>query len=188
MQLARIGQAMVSVALVLFVLDAYRSAELAGIATFVWIFPGLLVSPIAGALLDRHGRTRLVVLDYVIALTALVLIGALALHSALPARLLMLIAGVASLTSPLSVTGLRSLLPLIVPPHLWERVNALDSTGYVIATIIGPAVAAWLVAQWGGAVAFIIIGSSFGLAAIVIARTRDVPSDIQLKKPILVEA
>src|SRR5689334_17539442 len=71
MQIARISGAMVSVTLVLFTLDAYQSTRLAGIATFCWIFPGLLVSPIAGALLDRHGRTKLVVLDYCVALASL---------------------------------------------------------------------------------------------------------------------
>src|SRR5262249_47065929 len=100
MQLARIAQAMVSVTLVLFALDTYGSSQLAGWATFLWIFPGLLVSPIAGAMLDRHGRTRLVVLDYGIALTALVLMGALAWRGAMPARFLLMILGIASLTSP----------------------------------------------------------------------------------------
>src|SRR5262245_44998732 len=173
MQLARIAQSMVAITIVLFALTAYNSPTLAGMASFFSIFPGLLVSPIAGALLDRHGRTRLVTLDYLIALTALILIGALAISNALPAWLLILIAGIASLTAPLSNTGLRSLFPIIIPSHLWERVNAVDSTGYVVATIVGPPLAASLFAFWGGPVTFIIIGISYGLAAVVIARTPD---------------
>ena len=160
---------MVSVAVVLFALTTYRSPMIAGIATFFSIFPGLLVSPIAGALLDRHGRIRLVVLDYLIALAALALMGTLAFAGHLPAWLLIVIAAVASLTNPLSGTGLRSLFPLIIPSHLWERVNALDSTGFVIAMIVGPPLAAGLVALCGGPVALIVIAGSFGLAAIVIA-------------------
>jgi len=70
---------MVAVAIVLFTLTSYRSAALAGVATFFNIFPGLLVSPIAGALLDRHGRMRLVALDYIVALAALTLMGGLEL-------------------------------------------------------------------------------------------------------------
>src|SRR5207244_368268 len=119
----------------------------------------------------RHGRMRLVALDYLIALGSLTLIGALALTGDLPAWLLIVIAGVASLTAPLSATGLRSLFPVLVPSHLWERVNAIDSTGYVIATIIGPPLAAGLVAIFGGPVTFIAIGLSYGVAAMVIART-----------------
>jgi len=46
---------MLTVAFVLFVLARYQSPQLAGAATFLLIFPGLLLSPIAGALLDRYG-------------------------------------------------------------------------------------------------------------------------------------
>ncbi|MEO8230344.1 MAG: MFS transporter, partial [Chloroflexota bacterium] len=134
MQLARIAQAMVGVAIVLFTLQEYGSPQLAGVVTFASTFPGLLVSPIAGALLDRHGRTRLILLDYALELVALALIGGLALAGALPASLLILIAIGASFTAILSHTGLRSLFPILVPRHLWERVNAVDSNGYVVAT------------------------------------------------------
>src|SRR5215510_14348629 len=173
MQIARIAQSMVGVALVLFTLSAYRSPVLTGWATFCGIFPGLLVSPIANALLDRHGRRRLVVLDYLVALASLVLIAVLATTGLLPPWLLLLIASVASLTAPLSSTGLRSLFPILVPSHLWERVNAIDSMGYVSAAIVGPPLAAGIVATWSGETAFIVIGLTFGIAALVLSRAPD---------------
>jgi len=175
MQIARIGQSMVSVAIVLFVLASYRSAALAGMATFFAVFPGLIVSPLAGALLDRHGRTRLVIVDYAVALLSLTVLGVLALIHGLPPWMLMAIAAIASLTAPLSGSGLRSLLPIIVPSHLWERANAIDSTGFLIASIVGPPLAAALVALCGGPVAFILIGSTFGVAAVVVMGTPDPP-------------
>src|SRR5262249_12582987 len=138
MQIARIAQSMVGVTIVLFTLKAYNSVTLSGIATFFSIFPGLLLSPIAGALLDRHGRTRLVALDYFIALLCLSALGTLALLGTPPGWLLVVIVGIASLTAPLSATGVRSLFPLIVPRHLWERVNAMVSTGYVLPPTFGP--------------------------------------------------
>jgi predicted MFS family arabinose efflux permease len=173
MQVGRIAQAMVSVALVLFTLDRYRSPELAGLVTLASVLPGLLVSPIAGALLDRHGRIRLVLLDYLVALAAMVLMGVLALADALPAPVLVAIAVVSSLTSILSHTGLRSLFPLMVPPPLWERVNAVDSNGYLTALIVGPPAAAALVAFAGGPVALIVIGATFGVAALALVGARD---------------
>jgi MFS family permease len=188
MQIARISQEMVSITMVLFALSAYRSSVIAGFATFFVIFPGLLVSPIAGTLLDRHGRTRLVVIDYLVAMASLFLIGLLAFAGILPAWLLMIIAAVTSLTAPLSATGLRSLFPLIVPAHLWERVNAMDSTGFVMATIIGPPLAAGIVALWGGPPVFIFIGIAFGAAAMVVAGVPDPPVQQTLARPLLVEA
>ena len=188
MQIARIGQSMVSVAIVLFALTAYRSARIAGVATFFSILPGLLVSPIAGALLDRRGRIRLVVRDYLVGLAARVLSGSLALAGELPSWLLIVIAAVASLTNPLSNSGVRSIFPLIIPNHLWERVNAMDSTGFVVAAILGPPLAAGFVAFFGGPVALIIIGSTFGLAAIILAGSKEPPATTVSSGPLLIEA
>jgi MFS family permease len=173
MQLARIAQTMVSVALVLFTLIHYDSPALTGLVIFVSLVPGLLISPVAGALLDRHGRTRLIVVDFVVALASLTLIGVLALAGELSAWLLVLIVGVASLTNPLSSTGLRSLFPILVPAHLWERVNAVDSNGYVVASIIGPPLAAGLVALVGAPVTLIGVGAIFGVAALVLVGAPD---------------
>jgi predicted MFS family arabinose efflux permease len=170
MQVARTAQSMLSIALVLFTLEAYDSPGLAGIVTFAVVFPGLVVSPIAGALLDRHGRVRLIVLDYLVALSALVLIGGLALAGRLPAWLLVLIALVSSVTGLFSHSGLRSLFPVLVPRPLWERVNAVDSNGYVVATIIGPPLAAALVATVGGPTTLLAIAVAFGVAAVVMIR------------------
>jgi MFS family permease len=168
MQIARIAQAMVGLALVLFTLTRYGSPELAGLVVFAGIAPGLVVSPIAGALLDRHGRTRLITLDFVIAAGTMVVIGGLALADALPAWLLVLIAALSALTGPLSATGLRSLFPLMAPRHLWERLNAVDSNGYVIATIIGPPIAALAVSLLGGAWALIVLGIAYAVAAAIV--------------------
>ena len=176
MQIARVAQSMVSVAIVLFTLDRYGSPAFAGLVTFMSVFPGLLISPLAGALLDRHGRIRLVILDFVVALAAMALIGGLALIDALPGALLLGIAFVSSLTSILSHVGLRSLFPILVPEHLWERVNAVDSNGYVVATILGPPAAAGMVAIFGGPVALVVIGIAFGAAALALLGVPDPPA------------
>jgi MFS family permease len=188
MQIARVAQSMVSVALVLFTLDRYGSPAFAGLVTFTSIFPGLLISPLAGALLDRHGRIRLVLLDYVVALGAMVLIGGLALIDALPGPLLLVIALISSLTAILSHVGLRSLFPILVPEHLWERVNAVDSNGYVVAIIIGPPAAAALVAFFGGAVALLVIGVAFGAAALALVHVPDPPAPTDSKGHLLIDA
>lgn len=173
MQLARIAQSMVSVAIVLFALAEYRSAAVAGVVTFASLFPGIVLSPIAGALLDRHGRVRLIALDYLVAMATMLLVGGLAIAGLLSEALLVIIAAVSSVTGPLSQTGLRSLFPLMTPRHLWERVNAMDSSGYVVATIIGPPVAAVLVAVLGPRLAVMAIGIPYLVAAICLVGVRE---------------
>lgn len=173
MTLARIAGQMVSLVIVLFALEKYGSPAVAGAATFLSIAPGLFASPIAGALLDRHGRTRLVVLDYAIAALCLWLIAGLATVDALPVPLLLLIVSVNSLTGPLSNTGVRTLFPILVPKELWERANAVDSNGYVVASIFGPAVAGALVATAGAPAALAFTGALFAVAALVATGLHD---------------
>jgi len=173
MQLARIAQTMLGVAIVLFALAEYDSPALAGVVTFASVLPGLLIAPIAGALLDRHGRVRLMMLDYAVAFAGLVLIGGLSSANMLPVGLLILIVIVTSLTSILSHVGLRTLIPLLVPPRLWERANAIDANGYVVATILGPPLAAVAVTVLGPSMAMIAIAIPFGLAALTLIGLRE---------------
>jgi MFS family permease len=188
MQLSRIAQSMVGVTLVLFTLAEYHSPALTGVVTFVSVFPGLLVAPIAGALLDRHGRTRFVILDYAVALLALSLIGGLALAHALPVPILLAITVVSSLTAILSNSGLRSLFPILVPERLWERVNAIDSNGYLIATILGPPIAAALVSVVGGATTLILIGILYGAATVAMLGAPDPMTETAGSAKLLVAA
>jgi MFS family permease len=164
---------MVTVALVLFVLQRYHSPQLAGLTAFLSIFPGMVVSPLAGALLDRHGRARLVVLDYLVAGFTVALIAALSARQSLPSGLLLVIVGIGSLTNPLSNTGARSLFPLIAPPPMWERANALDSSGYVIAQLVGAPVAGVLVGVAGPEWALASCGAVFATAAVVMLRLHE---------------
>ena len=188
MALARIAQAMVAIALVLFTLAEYHSPELAGLVTFASILPGILISPVAGVLLDRHGRIRLMIIDYLVAAAALIVIAGLAIADTLPAWLLVVIATAMSLTSVFSSVGLRTLFPLIVPRHLWERANALDSNGYVIATILGPPIAASLVAIGGGPLALFVIGLTYGVTALSMVGVRDPQTEVTATGTLLGDA
>jgi MFS family permease len=188
MALSRIGGSMFGVAIVLFTLDRFDSPALAGLVTFASVGPGLIVSPIAGALLDRHGRARLIVIDQLVGASSLALIAILALSDALSPAILVLVTSVAGLTAPLSSVGLRTLFPLLVPKRLWERVNALDSNGYVIATLIGPPAAGLLVELAGGPRTLLVIGALFGVAAVVFLRVADPHNETQSTGKLLVDA
>src|SRR3979409_1769748 len=116
---------MLPLALVLFVLQRFGSPSLAGLSVFLAIAPGVLVSPLAGALLDRFGRVRLMVSGYVASAVALAGLVALAnLQAPLSAILAFVVLG--SLMNPLGTSGSRSLFPMVIPSHLWDRANAVD--------------------------------------------------------------
>jgi len=171
--LGRLGGGMLAIALILFVLSRYHSPQLAGVTAFLAIFPGLVVSPIAGALLDRRGRVRFITLDYLVATVAVLLIAGLSARQALPEPLLLVIVGVSSLTTPLSNAGLRSLFPIVAPRELWERANALDSSGYLVASLVGAPLAGGLVALLGPEWALACTGGLFAMSALVIFGLHD---------------
>ncbi|TMG60102.1 MAG: MFS transporter [Chloroflexi bacterium] len=167
MLLARTATTMVQLILVLFALERFHSPGLAGAVTFLALAPGLLMSPIAGALLDRHGRVKLMVVDYVVAASALALIVGLGAADVLSEVLLLAIVTVMSLTFPLSTTGVRTMFPLLVPRPLWERANAVDSNGYVVSSIFGPAIAGALVATVGSVWALTLTSVFYAIAAVI---------------------
>ena len=162
--LARTANAMVQLALVLFVLQRFHSPGLAGVTVFLALAPGVVMSPIAGALLDRYGRVRLILLDYAIAALTLFLIAGLDAAGRLSAAALLSIVTLGAVTYQLSNSGSRSLLPLIVPARLWDRANALDSLAFAVTGAGGPALAGGLTASFGPRVA-ILAAAAFYLAA-----------------------
>src|SRR2546425_2046322 len=169
----RVSGQMVAVALILFVLSRYHSPQLTGVTAFVAITPGLLLAPIAGALLDRYGRARLVMLDNMVAAATALLVAGLSWRQALPAPLLLTIVFFSSLTFPLSNSGARSLFPVLAPRHLWERANALDSSGHVIATLLGAPVAGVIVGLAGPEWALVTTAAGYTLAAGLMSRVHD---------------
>ncbi len=146
---SRLGGQMWEIVLVLFVLTRYRSPELAGLSVLMSTVPGLVLSPVAGALLDRQGRVRLMIIDYALTAVLLTAMVALSLAHALPPPLLLALVTVLSISNILSITGARSLFPLMLPANLWDRANGLDTSLYSLVSVVGPAIAGLVVAKFG---------------------------------------
>jgi predicted MFS family arabinose efflux permease len=70
------------------------------------------------------------------------------------------------------MTGLRSLFPILVPPRLWERANALDSNAFVTAAMAGPVLAAGSIAVLGPPGAMIVLAIPYGLAVLALRGVR----------------
>jgi len=174
--LLRLGESMLFLTLVLYTLARFSSSELAGWVGFAAVVPGLVLSPLAGAILDRVGSGMAVTIDMAVSAALLFcLIAADQLGQVGPAVLLILVS-LLSLTSPLSAAGVRVLLPRLVTPSAYDRVNALDTAVFAIVGVAGPAIAGLLVGLAGanfalGAIAVVFIG-----AAVCIGRMRRLPS------------
>ncbi len=164
--LARLGGSMWEIVLVLFVLQRYQSPSLAGLTVLLAILPGLALSPVAGALLDRQGRLRLMILDYAVTAVLMATIVVLSLGHRLPPPLLLLIVSVLGVSNILSITGARSLFPLMLPKALWDRANGLDTSMYSLTAVVGPAIAGIVVARFGPEAALLVTASVAAIASL----------------------
>ena len=168
--LARLAGRALSLAIVLYALADFRSPALAGWLSFAILAPGLVVSPLAGALLGRIGATRGIGLDLV--LSALLLFGLVIADwlTAGNATVVLGIVAVFSLTTPLSFAGIRAVLPRLVPAGALDRANALDTTINAMVDVAGPALAGVLVAVIGASWTFLAIAALYAMAALLVAR------------------
>ena len=87
--LSRLAGRMFSIVIVFHVLATFKSPVLAGWVSFAAMLPGLIVSPLAGAFLDRAGAVRGILVDLALSATLiLALAAAVALGWASPTVLL----------------------------------------------------------------------------------------------------
>jgi MFS family permease len=143
---------MFTLGIVLYALARFHSPAVAGWLSFASIAPGLVISPITGALLDRIGSRWAIAINMLVSsilVTAVVVVDLLGCSST---TMLLVLVALFSLTSPLSAAGVRALLPRLVPA----------------SEVVGPAAAGALAYLAGPTQALIVISLIYSLAVIAI--------------------
>lgn len=186
--LARLCGQMWEIVLVLFVLQRYQSPSLAGLTLLLSILPGLALSPVAGALLDRQGRIRLMILDYSVTAVLGGTIVTLSLGHRLPPTLLLLLVSLLGVSNILSITGARSLFPLMLPRALWDRANGVDTSMYSATAVIGPAIAGIVVARFGPEAGLLLTASVAAIAAVSLVGVHEPIARVDSGGPLLGDA
>jgi MFS family permease len=163
---SRLAGRMFGLAIVLYVLTHFGSVALAGWVAFASIAPGFVISPIAGALLDRTGEAMAITIDMA---ASAVLLAALVITSrtgVTNAPLLLTLAAAYSLTSPLSAAGIRALIPRLVPENALDQANALDTGSYALINVLGPFLVGPLFALTGADSTMVVIAALYGVGAL----------------------
>ncbi|WP_245462490.1 MFS transporter [Rhizobium sp. CCGE532] len=161
--------------LVLFVLTKFSSPFLVGWLTFAAITPGLIVSPVAGVLLDRAGPTIAIRIDMIASAVIIAAISGAGWAGWSSGPVLSILVILFSLAGPLGAAGTRTLLPRLVPHHALHLANALDSAVHAIVNVIGPAMAGVLVAWLGPEGAMTMIAAGYAGGAICLSHVRHLP-------------
>jgi predicted MFS family arabinose efflux permease len=164
--LARVSDEMFSVGVVLLVLERTGSAGLAGATVAAITLPSLVSGPLLGAWLDLTGRRRtLMVIDQGVIAAVLVALVLLVGHA--PAWVIPLVVLPAGITYPLSFGGFTSMIPALVPGELLPPANAVETTSFNAALVIGPALAGTLSASLGPD-APLLVEAGLALAALAL--------------------
>jgi MFS family permease len=167
--LSRLANRMFAIAIVFHALAAFGSPAIAGWIAFAAVAPGLLISPLAGALLDRAGAKIGIVADLAVsAVVALALAVCVRTEWVTPGLLTGLAVAYA-LSSPLSAAGIRVLLPRLVPARALDRANALDTAVHAVVDVAGPSIAGILLGFCGPVTTFVAIAIGYAAATISVA-------------------
>lgn len=164
--LSRLASRMFALVIVLYVLQRFDSPVLAGWVVFAAMAPGLVISPLAGALLDRMGAPRAIVIDVAVSAGLLLALAIVDRAGVVTAPMLLTFVAVFSLTTPLGTAGIRVLIPRLVPKDALDRANALDTSSYALISVIGPAVAGVLFGFTGSLATLLVIVVLYGAATI----------------------
>jgi MFS family permease len=164
--LARVSDEMFGVGVVLLVLDRTDSPALAGATVAAITLPSLVSGPLLGAWLDLTGRRRtLMVIDQIVIAAVLVALVLLIGHA--PTWLVPLVAIPAGITYPLSFGGFTSMIPTLVPGELLPPANAVETTSFNAALVVGPALAGTLSALAGPETP-LLVEAALALAALAL--------------------
>ncbi|MEV7020604.1 MFS transporter [Kitasatospora sp. NPDC093558] len=147
-----------------------RPSEVA-VTTSLQFIPYLVVTPIAGIIVDRVNRIRLVMACHALRAVLLALVGLLAANGSLSALVLWLTVFLAGALNALASVGTLALVPDLAPEGGLAKANSRLQLSMSITQVIGPSAAGLLLAISGNLV-FFAIALAFGIAAAMIVRTR----------------
>lgn len=170
---SNIGTWMETVAVGVFVTETTGRAAATGIVAALMYLPAVVLSPIGGALADRFDRRRYLTWMTCAQVVVASLIAALAFTGHLTVPNVAFLAFLTGCINTLMHPAFTALLAELVPAEDLHSALSLNSAQFNLGRIIGPALAAAVLAAGGYQWAFLVNALSFVgvLAALALVRT-----------------
>jgi len=128
---------------------------------FAASIPALVLMPLGGVAADRMERRRILLVTQCIMAVLAMLMGALVMAGRLHLWHVWVIALLLGLATAYDLPAFQSFYAQLVEREDLPQAIALNQATFNGSRIIGPALAAWIVARWGMATAFFANGFSF---------------------------
>lgn len=139
---------------------------LLGLAGFL---PIVIFSLVSGTLVDKHNKKKILVASQIIlGINALLLFSTTIFHAVSPMYLygtVALNAFIATFNTP----SRQSILPVVVPKHIFMKAVSMNNIVWQIATILGPTFAGFLIALYGTESVYLINIIAFLVSAIILS-------------------
>ena len=128
-----------------------------GIITFSSWFSTFLLMPYAGAVLDTRGRRNIMRISQLVAMSQALLMGILTLTGHINVYWILLLSTILGIANAFDMIGRNSLInDMFTDKKYLANAIALNSTGFNLSRMAGPALAGIIVAKYGEGVCFII--------------------------------
>lgn len=172
MTLSALGDSMSLVALLWLVYQTSGSARQLGWFVAAYTAPVVVGGLVAGSVLDRFDRRVVLLADNLVRGAAFAAVPLLYHTGALALWHLYLVAALFALLKMLPLAGVPAMIPQLVPSRELDSANALESIGYGVATLAGPAAAGILLTRLHGADVVAIDAATYLVFAALLARLR----------------
>jgi MFS family permease len=161
--LSALGDGMTRVALVWFVFETTRSPQAVGILLLCYTGPVLVGELVAGALLDRFDRARVMVVDNVVRGVAVATVPLLHALGILALWQLYVVAGVYGFFYMITLAGTPALIPSLAHDEHLPAANALETLSYTVSGVLGPPVAGLLISLVGAPSVLLLDALSYAI-------------------------
>ncbi len=169
---SNIGTWMEAIALGVYVTETTGRAEWTGGIAALTFLPAVFLSPVGGALADRFDRRRYLALGTVVQALLAVALVVLAFTGRLSVSAVSVIAFLNGCTSALINPAFSALLAELVPPEDLHSALSLNSAQYNLGRIVGPVLAASVLATGGVSWAFAVNALSFFAVLLALSGVR----------------
>jgi len=143
--LSALGDVMTRVAFIWYVYDLTHSPEALGLLAFTTTAPVIIGGLIAGPLLDRFDRRKVMIADNLIRGVAVLLIPLLHALGTLALWHVYAVSIVYGSLMMISLAGSPSLVPDLVKESHLDTANALETLSYTLSGVVGPPLAGVLI-------------------------------------------
>ncbi|WP_435010085.1 MFS transporter [Tundrisphaera lichenicola] len=145
-----------------------RSATALGLVGLAMVLPVILLALPAGHAADRHSRKGMILLSQGLMAIASMVLAALSYWRG-PVPLIYAALVVAGIAHAVSMPARWSILRQLVPDHLVGGAVTWNSSGWQVASVVGPSLAGLFIAQSGGATEVYLfdLALSIGVLALI---------------------